>query len=104
MPDFDTRRPQESNEPSRLRIQLIANKIRTLLMAYKPRILSIASSLRSMSTANRLRTMLISGGVLLFVVGTVPMVLLLYPFSGSDGMHRIPLNEAPTGKIAFEKI
>jgi|SRR5215217_7745675 len=56
MPDFDTRKPQEPNEPSRQRIALIADKLRSSL------------------TVNRLRAFLIGGGILLFVVVAVSML------------------------------
>ena len=38
MPDFDTRKPLEPNEPNRLRIPLIANRLRVLLITTKRRI------------------------------------------------------------------
>ena len=60
MPDFDTRTPQEPNEPNRLPIMSIANRVRNLLIA------------------TRLRTLLIGGGTLLFVVVAVPVGLLIY--------------------------
>jgi Tol biopolymer transport system component len=59
MPDFDTRKPQEPNEPDRFRVQMVANKLRTALMA------------------TSLRALLIVGGILLFVVA-VPVGLLIY--------------------------
>jgi hypothetical protein len=33
MPDFDTRKRQEPNEPNRFRVQLVENKLRTLVIA-----------------------------------------------------------------------
>ena len=101
MPDFDTRKPQEPNEPDRARIRVVANKLRTLLVATRPRIqlianrlrsllmaskrrtLSMANALRGSLMANRLRTLLI-GGVLLFVVVVVHDGMLIHPFSGFD--------------------
>ena len=82
MPDFDTREPQEPNEPNRLRIAVIANKLRTLLNATRSRIVLIANRVRSLLIANRLRTLLIGGGTLLFVVVAVPMGPLIYHSSG----------------------
>ena len=68
MPDFDTRQPQEPNEP---------NRIRTMLSANKHRILSIANKVRTLLIANRLRNLLIGGGILLFLVVTVRVGLLI---------------------------
>jgi DNA-binding XRE family transcriptional regulator len=67
MPDFDTRKPQGSNEPNRVRTTLIANRLRGLLRAGKLRFLSMGSTLRSSLMANKLRTLLI-GGILLIVM------------------------------------
>ncbi len=58
MLDFDTRTPQEPNEPDRVRIQGVANRVRKLLIA------------------SRLRTLLIGGGTLLFVVAAVSVGVL----------------------------
>jgi len=119
MPDFNTRKPQEPNEPNRLHIQLVANKLCTLLIATRPRMRLIANKLRSLSmaskgrfvsiakkvrsllVANRLRTLLIGGGILLLVVAAVPVGLLIYSSSGMgdqqqegrivSGMHRRPM-------------
>lgn len=114
MPDFDTRKPQKPNEPSRHRISfiadklppmlsankrriaLIANRLRSLLMASKRRTLSMANTLRGSFMANRLRTLLI-GGVLLFVAVAVPIGMLIYPFSGFD-------NPPQTGSQQDERI
>lgn len=82
MPDFDTRKPQEPNEPSGHRIALIADKLRSSLMA------------------NRLRALLIGGGILLAVVA-VGVGLLLYRSGGTDALRQGLLHEAPNGKIAF---
>jgi hypothetical protein len=64
MPEFNARTPQEANEPNKLPIVSIANRVRNLLIA------------------TRLRTLLIGGGILLFVVVAVPVGLLIYPSSG----------------------
>src|SRR5215211_2373485 len=82
MPDFDTRKPQEPNEPSRHRIALIADKLRSSLMA------------------NRLRALLIGGGILLAVVA-VGVGLLLYGAVSTGALRQGLLHEAPNGKIAF---
>src|SRR5918997_5177286 len=82
MPDFDTRKPQEPNEPSRLRIALIASKLRTLLITGKPRIPLIAHRLRSLLIANKLRSLLIGGVILLFVGVAVTVGLPIYSSSG----------------------
>ncbi len=50
MPGFNTQTPQRPNVPNRVRILLIANKLRTQLIT------------------NRRRTLLVGGGVLLFVL------------------------------------
>jgi hypothetical protein len=101
MPDFDTRKPQEPNEPNRARIQVVANKLHTLLIAIRPRMQLIANRLRSLLIAskrrslsrvntlrgslmaNRLRTLLIAG-VLLLVTVAVPVGMLIYPSGGFD--------------------
>ena len=96
MPGFDTQTPPERrNRSLRLRIVLLANRLRrwliaskphilsvasrlrTLLIATKPRVLSIANRLRSLLIANRLRTLL-TGGVLLLFVVTAPVGLFIY--------------------------
>jgi hypothetical protein len=95
MPDFDTRKPQEPNDPNKLgvalladklrtlliankhRILLIANRIRTLLIASKRRVLLIAERLPTLLVAHRLRILLLSGGILLFVAA-VPTGFLIY--------------------------
>jgi hypothetical protein len=77
MPDFDTRRPRQQEEPSQLRIASITNKIRTMLVAAKLRGALIASKLRTTLLASRLRILLIGGGIYLFVVA-VPVGLLIY--------------------------
>jgi Tol biopolymer transport system component len=100
MPDFNTRKPQEPNEPNRLGISLLADKLRALLIASKhrtplivnrsrslltagkQRVVLIADGLRSLLVAHRLRTLLISGGILFFVVAVVPVGLLIYSSSG----------------------
>ena len=79
MPDFDTRKPQESNEPNRPRIPLIANRLSSLLSASKPRILAIASTIRHSLMANKLRSLLL-GAILLFVIAPALVGLLIYSF------------------------
>src|SRR5215210_7622573 len=79
--DFDTRQPQESNEPNRPRIPLIANRLSHLLSASKVRILSIAGTIRHSLMANKLRSLLIVG-ILLFVVAPAPAGLLIYSLGG----------------------
>src|SRR4028119_1918832 len=81
MPDFDTRGPQGTNEPSKLRIPSISNRLRNLLIATWPRIGSIANRVRSLLIANRFRTLLVSGGILMLVV-TVPVGLSVYSSGG----------------------
>jgi hypothetical protein len=83
MPDFDTRKPQESNESNRSRIPLTANKLRRLLSASNVRILSMTSTIRGFFMANRLRNLLI-GGVLLLVMAAAPTGPLIYSFGGFD--------------------
>jgi Tol biopolymer transport system component len=97
--DFDTRTPQEPKRTIRLRIAVIANKLRTLSIATRPRIqlivhklrnlpiasklhtLTMANTLRGSLMANRLRSLLI-GGVLLFVAVAAPVGLLIYSSGG----------------------
>src|SRR5215212_3261123 len=81
MPDIDTRKPQESNEPNRPRIPLIANRLSRLLSASKPRILTIASTIRHSLMANKLRSLLL-GAILLFVIAPALVGLLVYSFGG----------------------
>jgi len=88
MPDFDTRKPQGSDEPNSPRIQSIANRLSSLLTASKPRLLSMASTVRDSLIANRLRSLLI-GGVLLFVIAAVPVGLLLYSVSGPGDQRSV---------------
>jgi len=80
MPDFDTRKPQEPNEPSRHRIALIADKLRSSLMA------------------NRLRAFLIGGGILLFVVVAV-FILAVKPTQPCEG---IDPDAIQNGNIVFD--
>src|SRR5215212_10017002 len=127
MPDFDTRTPQEErNRPLRLRIALIANKLRTLLTANKVRIplianrvrgllnaskgnlVLLAERLRSLLVVRRLRTLLIGGGILLFVVAAIPVGLLISCSSRmSDQQHKrgvvshIHGGPVSNGKIVF---
>jgi Tol biopolymer transport system component/uncharacterized protein YjbI with pentapeptide repeats len=97
--DFDTRKPQGSDEPNRPRNTLIANKLRRLLSASKPRILAIASTIRHSLMANRPRSLLL-GAILLFVIAPATVGLLIYSF----GRVGYPQQEAEylNGKIAFE--
>jgi hypothetical protein len=81
MPDFDTRKPQESKGPNRPRIPLIANRLSSLLTASKRRILSMASTLRHSLMANRNRSLVIGGG-LLFEIVVAPVGVLIYPLGG----------------------
>jgi Tol biopolymer transport system component len=78
MPNFDTRKPQEPNEPNRFRIQLVANKLRTLVIAAKTRTHLIANKLRGLLMPSKLRILLLSSGVLLFVTVAVTVALLIY--------------------------
>jgi Tol biopolymer transport system component len=73
MPDFDTRKPQDPNQPNKVRIQVGANKLRPLLISNRPRMRLVA---------NKLRTLLIGGGILLFVVTTIG--LLIYSSSQQE--------------------
>jgi uncharacterized protein YjbI with pentapeptide repeats/Tol biopolymer transport system component len=98
MPDFDTRKPQGSNEPNRPRMTLIANRLSTLLSASKDRILSMAGTLRRSLMSNKLRSLLV-GGVLLFVIAPALVGLFIYTFSGFG----YPQQKAEylNGKIVF---
>src|SRR5215210_4690933 len=80
MPDFDTRKPQGSDEPNRPRMTLIANRLSRLLSASKVRILSIADTLSHSLMANKLRSVLL-GAVLLLVIAPASVGLLMYTFS-----------------------
>ena len=89
MPDFDTRKPQGSNEPNRPRMTLIANRLSRLLSASKVRILSIASTLRRFLMANRLRTLLIGGGMMLFVAAAALGLLIYSSIELADGGQKV---------------
>jgi uncharacterized protein YjbI with pentapeptide repeats len=97
--DFDTRKPQGSDEANRPRTSLIANGLSTLLIASKVRILSIAGTLRDSLMANKLRSLFV-GGVLLFVIAPASVGLFIYTFRGFG----YPQQEAEylNGKIVFE--
>jgi uncharacterized protein YjbI with pentapeptide repeats len=97
--DFDTRKPQGSDEPNRPRIPLIANRLSRLLSASKVRILSMAGTLRRSLMANKLRSLLL-GAILLFVVAPASVGLFIYSFGGFG----YPQQEAEylNGKIVFE--
>jgi hypothetical protein len=80
MPDFnfDTRKPQGSDEPNRPRLSSsTANGLRGLLTASKLRILLVAGTLRRFLTVNRRRTLLIGGGIVLFAAAAT-LGLLIY--------------------------
>jgi len=85
MPDFDTRQPQESDEPNGLRGRSLTNRVRNSLIA------------------NRLRTLLIGGGITLFVGVGISVGLVMYSFGGPGALTQEPLGEAPNGKLAFAK-
>ena len=97
MPDFDTRKQQEPNEPSRHRIALIMDKLRNLSIASKRRILLMARALRDSLMVNRLRTLLI-GGILLFVAVAIPVGLLIYSSGGAGDQQATP---DPNAEIVF---
>jgi hypothetical protein len=88
MPDFDTRTPQEPNEPRRHRVASIGDKLRALLDAAKSRVASIANRVRSLLSATTLRALLIGGGLLFFVAVAVPVGLLIYS-SGGKGTQQV---------------
>jgi hypothetical protein len=67
MPDFNMRKPQRGNEPSRTRMSSTANGLRGLLTTSKLRILSMAATLRSFLMANRLSTLLMVMAVLVIL-------------------------------------
>jgi WD40-like Beta Propeller Repeat len=96
MPDFDTRTPQEPNEPHRHRIASIAGKLRALLVAARSRVPSIANRVRSLLSATTLRALLIGGGVLFFVAVAVPVGLLIYP-SGGKGNQQVAEDHSSGG-------
>jgi hypothetical protein len=81
MPDFDTRKPQGSDEPNRPRLPLAADRLRSLSSGGKRRILSRASTLRRSLMANRNRSLLISG-VFSFVIVAAPAGVLIYSLGG----------------------
>src|SRR5215216_7384674 len=101
--DFDTRTPQEANEPNRPRMNLLANRLSRLLSASKHRIFSMASTLRRSLMANKLRSLLI-GGVLLFVIAPASVGLLIYSSSHQeDGSSPEDLSAAANGNSALNK-
>jgi TolB protein len=85
MPDFDTRQPQESDEPNGLRSRSLTNRVRNSLIA------------------NRLRTLLIGGGITLFVGVGISVGLVMYSLGGPGALTQELLGEAPNGKLAFAK-
>jgi Tol biopolymer transport system component len=107
MPDFDTRKPQESNEPRRHRIALIVGPLHSLSRASKRRILLMARGLRDSLMANRPRTLLI-GGVFLCVMVAVPVGLLTYSSSELDyaqqtGIQQdIRIDETQKGRLVLQ--
>jgi uncharacterized protein YjbI with pentapeptide repeats len=101
MPDFDTRKPLEPNEPNRLRIPLIANRLRVLLITTKRRIQSIANELRSLLLANKVRISLVGGVILLLVGAAFTVGLPLYSSSGKGNWQPEVLDGAPHSQIVF---
>jgi Tol biopolymer transport system component len=96
--DFDTRKPQEPNQPNRGRIQVVANKLRILLIATRSRMVLIANRVQSLLIANRLRTLLIGGGILLFIGIAVPIGLRSYSSSGLGVLQQEAINVELNGK------
>jgi hypothetical protein len=72
MPDFNTRKPREPNEPNKHRIPVIASNLRNLLSV---------SKLRNLLVANRPRAFLIGGGILLFGVVLISVGLLILSYN-----------------------
>jgi Tol biopolymer transport system component/uncharacterized protein YjbI with pentapeptide repeats len=101
MPDFDTRKPLEPNEPNRLRNPLIANRLRVLLITTKLRIQSIANGLRSLLLANKVRISLVGGVILLLVGAAFTVGLPIYSSSGKGNWQPGVLDGAPHGQIVF---
>jgi hypothetical protein len=87
MPDFDTRKPQEPDEPSRHRIASTADTLRALLVAARSRVPSIANRVRSLWSVTTLRALLIGGGILFLVAVAVPIGLLIYPYGGKGNQQ-----------------
>jgi hypothetical protein len=82
--DFDTRTPQEPNEPNKLRTLLIATRSRMALITNRvrnhliaSRIVLITNRVRNHLIAHKRRILVIGGGFLLLVVG-VPIGLRIY--------------------------
>jgi Tol biopolymer transport system component len=96
MPDFDTRKPQQPDEPSRHRVASIAAKLRALLISARSRVQLIANRVRSLLSATTLRALLIGGGVLFFVAVAVPVGLLIYP-SGGKGNQQVAADHSSAG-------
>ena len=92
MPDFDTRKPPEPNEPNRLRIPLIANRLRALL---------ITTKLRSLLLANKVRISLVGGVILLLVGAAFTVGLPIYSSSGKGNWQPGVLDGAPHSQIVF---
>ena len=89
-PDFNTRKPQGSNEPNGPRIRSVAHTLSSLLSA---------STIRRSLIANINRSLLI-GGVLIFVIIAAPVGLLIYTFGGFP--HPQQEAEYLNDKIVFE--
>jgi Tol biopolymer transport system component/uncharacterized protein YjbI with pentapeptide repeats len=101
IPDFDTRTPQEPDEPNRLRNPLIAYRLRALLTTTKRRIQSIANGLRSLVLANKVRTSLLGGVILLLVGPAFTVGLPLYSSSGKGNWQPGVLDGTPHAQIVF---
>src|SRR5919107_1983179 len=101
MPDFDTRKPPEPNEPNRLRIPFIAYRLRVLLTTTKLRIQSIANGLRSLLPANKVRISLVGGVILLLVGAAFTVGLPIYSSSGKGDRQPGVLDGAPHSQIVF---
>jgi Tol biopolymer transport system component len=97
MPDFNTRKPQGSNQPNRSRLSSTANGLRGLLTTGKLRILLMAGTIRRFLVANRRRTLLVGGGIVLFVVA-VPLGLIIYSPSEGAGDDQKVTDGGPVGK------
>ena len=96
MPDFNTRKPQGSDERNRPRLSSTASGLRGQLTTGKLRILLMLGTIRPYLRANR-RTLWIGGGIVLFVVA-VPLGLIIYSFSeGASGNQKVT-DAGPVGK------
>ena len=105
MPDFDTRKPREANEPEGFRMTLVASSLSRLLSASKLRIQSVADAVRRSPVTNRLLAPWL-GAVLLFVIAAASVGLIISSYGGfvHQQQERMPGDDTrePAPRLARE--